>query len=87
MRIHYVMMMKQSVVMHLIYNNEDLKCNKCKEENCKLSHKGHLCGGQHDCKNECQIEGFCHIESFVEQEEKVYTSELGEEIHYKKKKK
>ena len=65
---------------HDIINN--LICNKCNKKTCILSLKGHLCGGQHDCKEDCHIDGFCVIEGFVKQEERIYRSQSGEEIHY-----
>ena len=63
------------------HESNQLICNKCKKEKCKLS-KGHLCGDQHKCQEDCKIEGTCVIEGFVRQEDRIYTSQLGEKIHY-----
>ena len=68
------------VYNHNLFNN--LICHKCNNSICKLSKNGHLCGGQHDCQELCEIEGWCEIESFIKQEEQTYTSESGEEIKY-----
>jgi len=68
-----------------IYNHnscDNLRCIKCNNIICKLSKKGHLCGGQHDCPKECEADGCCEIESFVQQEVETYKSEFGEEIQY-----
>ena len=63
-------------------NSENLVCNKCNNQICKLINKGHLCGRQHACPEECQSKGCCEIESFIKQEEQTYTSKSGEEIKY-----
>jgi len=65
------------------HNKEENKCDKCKGETCKLSLKDHLCGGQHDCKEECQEKGFCQIETYEEKGDEIYKTKLGQEIKYK----
>ena len=74
-----------------IYNHENsqlkMKCCKCKDQICVLTGKNHhICGGQHNCKEECQAKGWCEIISYVQFEEKVYKSINGEPISYKVKK-
>ena len=68
------------VYNHNLFNN--LICHKCNNNICQLSKKGHLCGGQHDCQELCQIEGWFEIESFIKQEERTYKSQSGEVIKY-----
>ena len=78
-----------------VYNHENMRlpCNKCnsiykfrrtnKYNNfCKLSKKGHLCGAQHKCSEDCQANGWCYIESYIKPEEQTYKSRSGEEIKY-----
>lgn len=43
------------VYNHNLFNN--LIFHKFKYSICKLSKKGHLYGGQHDCQELCEIEG------------------------------
>ena len=66
------------------HNNEKngLICNKCNKTKCVLSGQGHLCGGQHYCEQNCNVEGYCRIEPFVKQEEKIYETKSGEKIKY-----
>ena len=67
------------------YNHDktsNLICEKCNKRPCILSQNGHLCGGQHNCKEDCHINGFCIIEPLVRQEERSYRSQSGEDIHY-----
>ena len=67
-------------------NTKDLKCSNCRDDICKLSGKGHLCGFTHECIENCEENGYCDIESFVkqeEQEDKELTTNLGQTIHYK----
>ena len=64
------------------HNNKQSFCNKCKSDICQLFGKGHLCGGQHNCPEDCEIKGWCEIECFIKQEEQIYTSQSGEEIKY-----
>ena len=66
--------------------NEKLKCNKCKNNYCVLSEKGHLCGGQHNCSELCKSKGWCEIEVNIKQECEIYTSRSGENIKYFSKK-
>ena len=54
------------------HENNELICNKCKKEKCKVSLKGHLYGGQHNCKEDCKNDGTCVIEGFVKQEDRIY---------------
>lgn len=63
-------------------NTNNLICNKCNKNVCILSRKQHLCGAQHDCMIDCSIQGYCVIEGFVKQEDRIYRSQSGEEIHY-----
>ena len=65
-----------------VYNHikEYLFCYKCDKE-CELflDVNLHLCGGQHDCPEKCEI-GCCEIINYVKQEEQTYKSKSGEEI-------
>ena len=38
---------------------------------------------KYSCKEECQAKGYCQINSFVQLEEKIYTSIQGDKIKYK----
>ena len=68
-------------------NKSEMKCCKCKDQNCSLTGKKiHLCGNQHDCKEKCKADGWCIIEPFVQMEEKIYKNRQGEQINYKVKK-
>ena len=69
---------------HNLYNK--VKCQKCNNKFCKLSIKGHLCSGQHDCQKQCEINGWCQIEDLIKQEEGTYQTESGEKINYHIKK-
>ena len=67
-------------------NNYNLNCIKCKNQTCKLSGKGHLCGIQHNCTQICEENGFCEIEGAVNVEvveTKIYKSISGDDIQYK----
>ena len=71
-----------------VFNHENkdnnMKCCKCKDNICVLTgKKTHLCGAQHNCKNECEENGWCQIQSFVQLEEKIYKNVYGEMIKYK----
>ena len=68
-------------------NKSNLKCYKCKDNTCCLTRKNHhICGAQHNCKEKCQSKGCCEIQSFVQLEEKTYTTNSGEKIPYKETK-
>ena len=69
---------------HNLYNK--MKCQKCNNEFCKLSKKGHICSGQHDCQKLCEINGWCQIEDLIKQEKETYQTESGEKINYHIKK-
>ena len=65
-----------------IYNHnlyDKVKCQKCNNQFCKLSKKGHICSGQHDCQKKCDINGWCQIEDFIKQEEQIYKTQSGED--------
>ena len=65
-------------------NSDNLKCEKCNNEICKLSRKGHKCDElYHDCPYLCK-EDCCEIESSEIKEEKIYKTNLGEEVRYQK---
>ena len=64
-------------------NEDNLKCNKCKGNFCKLTKKKHLCGGQHNCQEKCQIDGFCVIENYIKEEERFIENMSGEKIQCK----
>jgi hypothetical protein len=68
-----------------VYNHENenlkLNCIKCKDKICSLTGKKiHLCGIQHKCIGKCEADGWCQIQSFIQMEEKIYTSKKGEKI-------
>jgi len=70
------------------YNHENknskIKCCKCKDKICFLTGKNyHLCGGKHNCKEKCEKDGWYDIMSYIETEEKIYTSKYGDSIKYK----
>ena len=68
-----------------IYNHNLLDkeiCQKCNNRICKLSKKGHLCSGVHNCPKMCEINGYCHIENCIKQEDEIYKTLSGEEIKY-----
>ena len=65
------------------HNNEiDLICNKCNGEVCILAKKGHLCGGQHNCPEKCNKDGWCEIESLVKEDNRIFKCKSGDEISY-----
>jgi hypothetical protein len=64
------------------HNLDSLKCEKCNNDICKLSKRGHLCSGQHECQENCGKDGYCEIKSFIKEEEQTYKSMSGEEIKY-----
>ena len=68
-------------------SNSNIKCCKCKDSICILTgNKQHICGSQHNCKEECQEKGWCQIISYVQVEQNLYESITGEWIKYEAKK-
>ena len=63
-------------------NDNNISCNKCNNNFCILSKKNHLCGAQHNCKEDCKKEGWCYIESIIKPNIEIYKSKSGEEIYY-----
>ena len=65
----------------------NLKCNNtsCNNQICQLRNgDGHLCGISHNCSNDCEEEGWCHIDSNLKTVEETYSTEFGEVIKYQK---
>ena len=84
---HKCELCEQNIECGHVFNHENcdnLKCHKCNDKICKLSKKGHLCGSNlHKCRKLCE-EKCCKIESLERNEERIYTTKEGKEVHYRK---